>query len=196
MHLRSLPSLLWTRCHGLLDEDGKAKPETVEILIALESAIARIQTSRRESLLHYAVEAYRNPERAIQSADGCETVFQRWAPGPHARAHLHAWGRYHDATIANERAIDSDRTTQAVSRQGLYPFVTPAQPPLPLGFGYDGGAQREGNRGRPLHGITYRHEAPARAGIWNDSALPRHTALRAGSIRQMGRDSPRACAGQ
>ena len=115
----TMPWDYWTK-------DGKAKPATLEILSALESALARdpLHPGANHFYIH-AVEASPNPEKALKSADRLRDLVPAAGHLVHMPAHIYMRvGRYHDATIANERAIDSDRnyTTQCHAK-GLYPVT-------------------------------------------------------------------------
>jgi len=85
-------------------------------------------------------------------------------------------GRYHDGTLANERAIQADRAyvTQCHA-QGLYSGrLHPAQLPFPLGDGDDGGTKRARDRGRANDGVENRHVSDAHGWVRNAPALLGH----------------------
>lgn len=108
-------------------KDSKAKPATVEILAALEAALARNPDHPGANHFYiHAVEASPNPERAIASADRLRDLVPGAGHLVHMPAHIYMRvGRYHDATIANERAVESDRNyhTQCHAIGGLYPVA-------------------------------------------------------------------------
>ena len=104
--------------------DGTPKPETQEVLDALERAMAA--EPDHPLALHlwiHAVEKTR-PELGVEAAE-------RLGPLVPSAGHLvhmpgHIWirvGRYHDAVVANERAVlaDDDYLAQCHA-QGLYPI--------------------------------------------------------------------------
>lgn len=104
--------------------DGSPKPETEEVLAALERA--RDTNPDHPMALHlwiHAVEKQR-PELGVEAAE-------RLGPLVPAAGHLvhmpgHVWirvGRYHDAVVANQKAVraDDDYLAQCHA-QGLYPI--------------------------------------------------------------------------
>jgi tetratricopeptide (TPR) repeat protein len=107
-------------------EDKRPKPVTDEITKALESVIARdpLHPGANHFYIH-AVEASRTPERALPSAARLGKI----APGAGHLVHMpsHVYlrvGRYHDATLANERAVDADESYIGQCRaQGFYPVA-------------------------------------------------------------------------
>jgi tetratricopeptide (TPR) repeat protein len=97
--------------------DGEPKPETVEVIGALEAAIARNPTHALALHLYvHAVEASSNPGRAEKAADTLATLVPGSGHLVHMPAHIY-WrvGRYHDASEVNVRAakIDEDYIAQA-----------------------------------------------------------------------------------
>ncbi len=106
--------------------DGRPRPGTDELLATLESVIAR-QADHALALHLYihAIEASPYPERAERAAD----VLGELMPGAghmvHMPAHIYARvGRYHDASLANERAADADESYITQCRaQGFYPAM-------------------------------------------------------------------------
>jgi tetratricopeptide (TPR) repeat protein len=107
-------------------EDGQPKPETVEVIAALERIIAR--SPRHPLALHlyiHAVEASSNPGRAEQAADTLSTLVPGSGHLVHMPAHTY-WrvGRYHDASEANVRAASVDEAYIAqCNAQGFYPAM-------------------------------------------------------------------------
>ncbi|MGE3939605.1 MAG: hypothetical protein AB7F90_13125 [Nitrospirales bacterium] len=91
-------------------KDGAAKAWTSEIVSLLEASIA--QDSKNPLAHHlyiHAVEASPHPEKAIPSAEVLPTL----VPGSGHLVHMpsHIWirvGRYHDAAVANQRAVKID----------------------------------------------------------------------------------------
>jgi tetratricopeptide (TPR) repeat protein len=104
-------------------KDAQPKPETREVLAALESVIKR--NDNHPGANHYyihAVEAV-TPEKALASADR----LLHFAPGAghlvHMPAHIYLrMGLYREATVANELASRADQSyiTQC-NAQGFYP---------------------------------------------------------------------------
>ena len=107
-------------------EDGEPKPETVEVITALERIMAR--SPRHPLALHlyiHAVEASSNPGRAEQAADTLSTLVPGSGHLVHMPAHTY-WrvGRYHDASEANVRAAAVDEAYIAqCNAQGFYPAM-------------------------------------------------------------------------
>ena len=100
------------------------KPETVEVTTALESVMARNPNHPGANHFYiHAVEASQHPERALPSAYRLRYI----APGAGHLAHMpsHVYlrvGRYHDASLANERALAADESYIAQCHaQGVYP---------------------------------------------------------------------------
>ncbi len=107
-------------------EDGQPKPETVEVIEALESILER--SPRHPLALHlyiHAVEASSNPGRAEAAADRLSNLVPGAGHLVHMPAHIY-WrvGRYHDASEANVRAaaVDEEYIAQC-NAQGFYPAL-------------------------------------------------------------------------
>jgi tetratricopeptide (TPR) repeat protein len=107
-------------------DNGDPKPETVEVIAALERIIAR--SPRHPLALHlyiHAVEASSNPGRAEAAAD----TLLNLVPGSGHLVHMPAhtfWrvGRYHDASEANVKAAAVDEAYIAqCNAQGFYPAM-------------------------------------------------------------------------
>jgi tetratricopeptide (TPR) repeat protein len=107
-------------------DNGDPKPETVEVINALERIIER--SSRHPLALHlyiHAVEASSNPGRAEAAAD----TLLNLVPGSGHLVHMPAhtfWrvGRYHDASEANVKAAAVDEAYIAqCNAQGFYPAM-------------------------------------------------------------------------
>ena len=105
--------------------DGEhPKPETVEVIAALETVLAR--SPKHPLALHlyiHAVEASSNPARAEAAADTLADLVPGAGHLVHMPAHLY-WrvGRYNDAAEANVRAaaVDEEYIAQC-NAQGYYP---------------------------------------------------------------------------
>jgi tetratricopeptide (TPR) repeat protein len=102
------------------------RPETVPVIAALESIIAR--NPRHPLALHlyiHAVEASSNPGRAEAAADTLLNLVPGSGHLVHMPAHLY-WriGRYHDASEANvlAAAVDENYIAQC-NAQGFYPAL-------------------------------------------------------------------------
>jgi tetratricopeptide (TPR) repeat protein len=104
-------------------KDARPKPETQEMLAALESVIKR--SDNHPGANHYyihAVEAV-EPQKALASADR----LLNFAPGAghlvHMPAHIYLrLGLYREATVANELASKADQSYIAqCNAQGFYP---------------------------------------------------------------------------
>lgn len=106
--------------------DGSPKSWTPEILNVLETGLAA--HPEHAGLIHYyihAVEASKNPGRAMASAD----VLADLVPGSghivHMPSHIYIrTGRYHEGVLINERAmkVDDSYITQC-RQQGIYPLA-------------------------------------------------------------------------
>ncbi len=109
------------------DADAKPKGHTSTIVSALESVIAR--NPDHAGALHlyvHAVEASADPQRGVDAADRLRTLIPGSGHLVHMPAHIYARvGRWHDAVIANQRAIEADDAYLAVCRGnagGVYPL--------------------------------------------------------------------------
>lgn len=108
------------------ERDGAPKSWTPEILRTLETQLAR--WPEHPGLNHFyihALEASPNPERALPHAERLQTLVPNAGHLVHMPAHIFLrTGRYHDAVLANERAIaaDSNYITQCHA-QGMYPVA-------------------------------------------------------------------------
>jgi tetratricopeptide (TPR) repeat protein len=108
------------------DEAGKPKGNTAQIVAQLESVIER--NPDHPGALHlyiHAVEASNEPERGVAAADRLRTLVPAAGHLVHMPAHIYARvGRWHDAVIANEKAIAADDAYLAACRPqpGVYPL--------------------------------------------------------------------------
>jgi tetratricopeptide (TPR) repeat protein len=106
--------------------EGQPKPETVEVLNALEGILAR--SPRHPLALHlyiHATEASSDPKRAEKAADTLATLVPGSGHLVHMPAHTY-WrvGRYHDASEANVQAAAIDEAYIAqCNAQGFYPAM-------------------------------------------------------------------------
>ena len=117
-------SLMDTTPWNYWTPDGKPRPGTQEVLTALERVMARNPKHPGANHLYiHAVEAA-HPERGIAAADRLRDLVPGAGHLVHMPGHIYIRvGRYHDAVIANERAIAADQEyiTQCHA-QGLYPI--------------------------------------------------------------------------
>jgi len=109
------------------DDELRPKGNTERIVSLLESVIER--NGEHPGALHlyiHAVEASAEPERGVRAADRLRDLIPGSGHLVHMPAHIYARvGRWHDAVIANQRAIEADEAYLAVCRgnaQGVYPL--------------------------------------------------------------------------
>jgi tetratricopeptide (TPR) repeat protein len=108
------------------DAKGKALGRTAEIVAALESVLAR--DPDHPGALHlyiHAVEASDKPDRGAVAADRLRGLVPGSGHLVHMPAHIYTRvGRYHDAAVANQKAIKSDDAYLATCRPapGVYPL--------------------------------------------------------------------------
>jgi tetratricopeptide (TPR) repeat protein len=109
------------------DEQLQPKGNTAEIVAILESVMAR--DPDHPGALHlyvHAVEASDDPQRGVAAADRLRELIPGSGHLVHMPAHIYARvGRWHDAVIANQKAIEADDAYLAMCRgnvQGLYPL--------------------------------------------------------------------------
>lgn len=108
------------------DEQGRPKGNTATFVATLESVIAR--NPDHPGALHlyiHAVEASNEPERGVAAADRLRDLVPAAGHLVHMPAHIYARvGRWYDAVIANEKAIEADDAYLAICRPapGVYPL--------------------------------------------------------------------------
>jgi len=109
------------------DAQLQPKGHTAEVVRTLESVMAR--DPDHVGALHlyvHAVEASADPQRGVDAADRLRTLVPGSGHLVHMPAHIYARvGRWHDAVIANQRAIEADDAYLALCRgntQGVYPL--------------------------------------------------------------------------
>ena len=109
------------------DEKLEPKGHTDEIVSTLESVIRR--NPDHPGALHlyvHAVEASRDPQRGVAAADRLRKLIPGSGHLVHMPAHIYSRvGRWHDAVLANEVAIQADDAYLAVCRgnvRGIYPL--------------------------------------------------------------------------
>lgn len=108
------------------DAAGQPRGETETFVAVLESVLAR--RPDHPGALHlyiHAVEASANPDRGAAAADRLRELVPGSGHLVHMPAHIYTRvGRYHDAAIANQKAIAADDTYLAACRPapGIYPL--------------------------------------------------------------------------
>jgi tetratricopeptide (TPR) repeat protein len=106
--------------------DGEPRPLTVEVLDALERVMEHdpFHPGANHHYIH-AAEASDRPERAEGSADRLVELDIQIGHMLHMPAHIYARiGRWHDASSANERAVEADRAHLAAAEaEGLVPVL-------------------------------------------------------------------------
>ena len=106
-------------------KDGTAQPWTPELLAVLKDVIKRNPDHHGANHLYiHAVEASKNPQRGLGSADKLKFL----APGAghlvHIPSHIYIrTGKYHEGSLANIRAVKSDEEyINQCNQQGFYPI--------------------------------------------------------------------------
>ncbi len=112
------PWQLWTA-------DGKPGPQTDEIVATLERTLEKFPNHLGAN--HYyihGVEASAHPERGLASARRLATLGPAQGHLVHMPSHIYIrTGMYHEAAVANERAIRADRSFLEKSHEaGVYPL--------------------------------------------------------------------------
>jgi tetratricopeptide (TPR) repeat protein len=109
------------------DEQLRPKGNTAAIVSQLESVMAR--NPDHAGALHlyvHAVEASADPQRGVAAADHLRELIPGSGHLVHMPAHIYARvGRWHDAVLANQKAISADDAYLTACRgnaQGLYPL--------------------------------------------------------------------------
>lgn len=106
--------------------DGQPRGRIEEIVSVLEDVIERDQDHAGALHLYiHAVEASEEPERGVAAADRLRTLIPGSGHLVHMPAHIYARvGRYHDAVIANQKAVEADNVYLAACRPGpgVYPL--------------------------------------------------------------------------
>ena len=109
------------------DEQRRRIGNTGKIVSLLESVMQRAPNHAGALHLYvHAVEASDDPQRGVVAADRLRTLIPGAGHLVHMPAHIYARvGRWHDAVLANERAIEADDAYLAVCRgntRGIYPL--------------------------------------------------------------------------
>jgi len=106
-------------------KDGTPKPWTPEIISTLESTLQQKPDHIGANHLYiHATEASQNPQRALVCADRLKNLVPGAGHLVHMPAHIYIrTGRYHEGSLANERAVKSDEEYLAQCHQeGFYPL--------------------------------------------------------------------------
>ncbi|HKB05581.1 MAG TPA: hypothetical protein VKD90_25380, partial [Gemmataceae bacterium] len=99
----TMPWNYWT-------EDGQPKPETVEVIEALEGVLKKdpLHPGANHYYIH-AVEASPDPERGLAAAHRLRDLVPGSGHLVHMPSHIYLRvGQYHEASLCNERAIVAD----------------------------------------------------------------------------------------
>ena len=118
-------SLMDTTPWDYWTEDGQPKPETEEVMATLESALEKNPNHPGAAHFYIHIVEKERPRLAEEFADRLGGV----APGAghlvHMPSHIYLRvGRYHDATVANQAAVEADDGyITACRNQGLYPVA-------------------------------------------------------------------------
>ena len=108
------------------DAGGQPKGHTAEVVKQLESVMQR--NPEHAGALHlyvHAVEASPDPAKGVAAADTLRELLPGSGHLVHMPAHIYARvGRYHDAVIANQKAIAADDSYLAICQPapGVYPL--------------------------------------------------------------------------
>jgi tetratricopeptide (TPR) repeat protein len=109
------------------DADLQPKGHTAQVVSILESVLQR--NPDHAGALHlyvHAVEASADPQRGVDAADRLRELIPGSGHLVHMPAHIYARvGRWHDAVIANQRAIEADDAYLTACRgnyTGVYPL--------------------------------------------------------------------------
>jgi hypothetical protein len=109
------------------DEKLQPKGHTVEVVSLLEQVMAK--NPNHAGALHlyvHAVEASADPQRGVVAADRLRTLIPGSGHLVHMPAHIYARvGRWHDAVVANQAAIEADKKYLSMCRgnyRGVYPL--------------------------------------------------------------------------
>ncbi len=108
------------------DASGEPKGNTAKVVSTLESVMAR--DPEHAGALHlyvHAVEASPDPSRGVAAADTLRELLPGSGHLVHMPAHIYARvGRWHDAVVANQKAIVADDNYLAICKPGpgVYPL--------------------------------------------------------------------------
>ena len=105
--------------------NGEPKPLTTEVFARLERVLQRAPNHPGANHFYIHAVEQEHPERGVQAADNLRRVVPGAGHLVHMPSHIYIRvGRYHDGSLANERAIeaDDDYVTQCRA-QGIYPVA-------------------------------------------------------------------------
>jgi tetratricopeptide (TPR) repeat protein len=107
-------------------EYGEPRPETAELVEVLESVMER--DSYHPGATHYYIHTMENspnPQRAEEAADNLSELNIQIGHMIHMPSHIYARiGRWHDASVANQKAIAADEAYLAAYEvEGLVPLL-------------------------------------------------------------------------
>ncbi len=108
------------------DADGRPKGHTAKVVATLEALIAR--NPEHAGALHlyiHAVEASPDPAKGVAAADRLRELVPGSGHLVHMPGHIYARvGRFHDAVLANQKAIAADDAYLAICKPGpgVYPL--------------------------------------------------------------------------
>jgi tetratricopeptide (TPR) repeat protein len=96
--------------------EGQQQPGTAEIIATLDAALKLdAQHPMANHLYIHAVEASPHPERALPAADRLRDLQPGLAHNVHMPSHIDIRvGHWHEAILANEKAVEADRKYRAV----------------------------------------------------------------------------------
>ena len=125
--------------------DGEPKPVTKEILAVLEAVLAKDPDHPGANHLYIHVVEAVHPERGVAAADRLGSLVPAAGHLVHMPGHIYIRvGRYHDAEVANERAIAADASYESQCHaQGLYPLTY-----VPHNYHFLGAAATFAGRGK------------------------------------------------
>ncbi len=109
------------------DDKGNEKDHTAEVIATLESVMKR--NPDHAGALHlyiHAVEASKNADRGAVAADRLANLLPGSGHLVHMPAHIYTRvGRYHDAVVANQKAVAADDSYLATCKPGvaIYPLA-------------------------------------------------------------------------
>ncbi len=109
------------------DSQGQAKGRTNEVVATLEAVMQRKPDHYGAMHLYiHAVEASNDPDRGAAAADRLRELVPGSGHLVHMPAHIYTRvGRYHDAVVANQKAVAADDAYLATCRPGVavYPLA-------------------------------------------------------------------------
>jgi len=106
-------------------ENGDPKPETVEVMATLESTLEKDSDHPGAAHFYIHIVEKERPELAESYADRLGSLVPGAGHLVHMPSHIYLRvGRYHDATVANQAAVEADDGYITQCRnQGLYPVM-------------------------------------------------------------------------